>query len=283
MILHHILEGAGPRVLLLHPVGIDLTFLAPLAALLSAHYRVMRMDLRGHGRSPLAPSATASGDAQAGTHAEGRTSDVPATVPSTDLKAHPGADLNTFAQDVHETLAIENFAPCAVVGFSFGGMVAQALALRHPADVAALIPCACPCTQTAEGRIIAAARGSDAERDGMGTVLEASLDRWFMPAFRQSGGDAAARAHLLARDPRGWAQGWRAIAGIDTLPLLPTLRMPALCIAGEFDKSSPPQAVRKIADAIPGARFKVIAGAPHMLFIEQPQAVAQEIGAFLGA
>lgn len=250
MILNHVVEGSGRRVLLQHPVGIDLTFLEPLAALLATRYRVMRMDLRGHGGSPLAPLAGSLAD---------------------------------FAGDVHETLVHTGFAPCTVVGFSFGGMVAQTLALAHPADVAALVPCAGPCTQSPQGRSIAAARGTDALAGGMGAVLEAAMDRWFTPAFRASGGADAAQAYLLARDVRGWACGWRAIAAIDTLPLLPTLTMPTLCIAGELDKSSPPATVRMIADAIPGAQFKVIAGAPHMLFIEQPQAVARELSAFLDA
>ncbi len=74
MILHYTSEGSGPRVLLLHPVGIDLTFLAPLATLLGKRYRVMRMDLRGHGRSPLTPP---DGSAARG--------------------------LDDFAEDVHET------------------------------------------------------------------------------------------------------------------------------------------------------------------------------------
>ena len=250
MILNHVVEGAGTRVLLLHPVGIDLTFLAPLAALLAPRHRVMRMDLRGHGGSPPLPAA------------EG---------------------LEDFARDVHETLVKAQFAPCTVVGFSFGGMVAQTLALMHPADVAALVPCACPCTLSAEGRLIAAARASDAEAGGMGAVLDATLDRWFTPAFRAARGEVPAREHLLARDVRGWAQGWRAISGIDTLPSLPSLRMPALCIAGELDKSSTPAAVAAIAEAIPGARLKVVAGAPHMLFIEQPAAVARELMDFLPA
>ena len=249
MILNHTTQGAGRRVLLLHPVGIDLTFLQPLAALLATRYRVMRMDLRGHGASPLLPLADGLAD---------------------------------FADDVHDTLGQTDFAPCAVVGFSFGGMVAQTLALRHPADVAALIPCAGPCTQSPEGRLIAAARGSDALEGGMAVVLEAAMERWFTPAFRAAGGADSARACLLACDVRGWAQGWRAIAAIDTQPLLPTLRMPVLCIAGDVDKSAPPHVVKMIADAIPGAQFKVIPGAPHMLFIEQPQAVAQAISAFLG-
>ncbi len=248
MMLHHAVQGAGRRVLLLHPVGLDLAFLQPLAALLAPRCRVMCMDLRGHGRSPLEPLAQG---------------------------------LEDFADDVHETLAQTGFAPCAVVGFSFGGMVAQTLALRHPQVVDALVPCACPATLAADSRGVARARGEDAERGGMAAVLEATLERWFTAAFRARGADAAARARLLCDDPRGWAQGWRAIAAIDNLARLRALRLPALCIAGELDKSSPPHIVRAIADAIPGARFKVLAGAPHMLFIEQPHAVAKELLAFL--
>ena len=59
------------------------------------------------------------------------------------------------------------------------------------------------------------------------------------------------------------------------------IEVPNSRIAGELDLSSPPQAVALIANAIPGATLKVIAGAPHMLFIEQPQAVAEAILPFL--
>ena len=248
MILHHVVEGAGRRVLLLHPVGLDLTFLEPLSSLLRPFLRPMRMDLRGHGRSPVTPLASG---------------------------------LEDFADDVHETLVQQRFAPCAVVGFSFGGMVAQTLALRHPQDVDALVPCACPSSLTAENRAVAEKRGTDAEQGGMEVTVEATLDRWFAPAFRAAKKDAAARERLLTDDPRGWAQGWRAIARIDNLPRLHAVRVPALCIAGELDKSSPPHIVEAIAKAIPGARFRVIPGAPHMLFIEQPEAVARELLSFL--
>jgi len=248
MILYHTVEGAGRRVLLLHPVGLDLSFLERLSSLLRPSQRLMRMDLRGHGRSPVTP---------------------------------PASGLEEFADDVHETLVQQRFAPCAVVGFSFGGMVAQTLALRHPQDVDALVPCACPGSLTSENRTIAEKRGSDTERGGMDDVVEATLDRWFTAAFRAAKKDAPARERLLTDDPRGWAQGWRAIARIDNLPRLHEVRVPTLCIAGELDKSSPPPIVEAIAKAIPGAQFKVIPGAPHMLFIEQPDAVAHELLAFL--
>lgn len=249
LILHHEVEGAGRNVLLLHPVGLDLTFLAPLAALLAQRYRVMRMDLRGHGRSPATPLARGFDD---------------------------------YAADVHETLIAQRFAPCAAVGFSFGGMVAQTLAIRHPADVTALVASACQCTHTPESREKAASRATNVEDGGMATEVDAALARWFTPAFRAAGQDAPTRERLMTDDPRGWAQGWRAIASLDTLPLLATIRVPSLALAGEVDVSSPPAQLKVIADAIPGAQMTVIPGAPHMLFIEQPDAVARALVDFLG-
>jgi pimeloyl-ACP methyl ester carboxylesterase len=168
-----------------------------------------------------------------------------------------------------------------VVGFSFGGIVAQTLALRHPEDVSALVPCACPSTIADESRTIYAERAAAAERDGMAAVLDATLARWFTEAFRAGGGAEPARERLLTDEVQGWAQAWRAIAKTDTAPHLHAIRVPTLCIAGELDKSSPPAIVAAIARAIPGAQFTTIPGAPHMLFIEQPQAVAREILAFL--
>jgi 3-oxoadipate enol-lactonase len=71
------------------------------------------------------------------------------------------------------------------------------------------------------------------------------------------------------------------MAAIDTTARLGAIRVPTICIAGELDKSSPPEIVAAIAERIAGARFAVIPGAPHMLFIEQPGVVARIIGDFL--
>ena len=48
-----------------------------------------------------------------------------------------------------------------------------------------------------------------------------------------------------------------------------------------LDESSPPEIVAAIAERIAGARFAVMSGAPYMLFIEEPEAVARVIGDFL--
>ena len=245
--LHHKTEGSGPRVLLLHAVGIDLTFLDAVATVLANEFTVMRADLRGHGRSPH----------------------------------EPAAGLADYADDVHALLTGQGFAPCAVVGFAFGGMVTQALAVKYPQDARALVIASCPSAQTPESAKVVAQRGVDAKRDGIGSILDVTMRRWFNDAFVDAGGDTAVRERLRSTDVNGWADAWHAMATIDTAPRLKEIKVPTLCLVGEFDKSSPPPMVQRIADAIPGARFTVIPGAPHMPFIEQPAETARVVGGFL--
>jgi 3-oxoadipate enol-lactonase len=247
-LLNHRIDGTGRPVVLLHPVGLDLTFMQPLAFALSQQYMVIRVDLRGHGGSSNAP---------------------------------PVRGLEDYAEDIHALLVRLACAPAAVVGFSFGGMLAQVMALNYPADVNALVVSACPSTLTDEGRVVVAERGAEAQRDGMAAVVETTLERWFSEPFRQRGADRQVRQRLLSADVEGWAQAWRAMASIHTAPELASIRVPTLCLAGEYDLSSPPRVVNAIANGIPGARFLVMSGAPHMLFIERPIEVAKAIEDFL--
>ena len=246
--LNYELGGGGPCVVLLHPVGLDLTFVTPVADILRKEFTVLTVDQRGHGKSPAAAAA------------------------------HSLVD---YADDLHALLTRLALTPAAVVGFSFGGMVAQELALKYPQDVSALVICASRASLPAAARDIARDRGDDARARGMGDVLEATLDRWFTPAFRASGKEDAAKTRLLSDDVEGWAQAWYAMAAVDTLPRLGNVRAPALCLAGELDKSSPPEAVKEMAAAIPGARYAELKGAPHMLFLEQPEATARVVADFL--
>ena len=91
------------------------------------------------------------------------------------------------------------------------------------------------------------------------------------------------RERLLSTDVRGWADAWTRDGDDRYRAALGEIKVPTLCLVGEFDKSSPPPVGAKIADAIPGARFAVIPGAPHMPFIEQPAETARVVGDFLRA
>jgi 3-oxoadipate enol-lactonase len=245
--LNHRIDGSGPRVLLLHAVGMDLTLLDSLTAILAKEFTVLRADLRGHGKSPYLPAAS----------------------------------LEDYADDVHALLEKLSFAPCAVAGFAMGGMVTQALAVKYPQDVRALVIASCAHQQTPESAQALASRATDAQRDGMAKIVDMTMQRWFTDPFIARGGDAAVRRRLLTDDVRAWVDSFNAMASIDTAPRLKGIRVPTLCLAGEVDKSTAPPVVQAIADAIPGARFTVLPGAPHMPFVEMPEATAKVVGGFL--
>ena len=245
--LNHRIDGSGPRVLLLHAVGMDLTLLDALTAILAQDFTILRADLRGHGKSPYAPAAS----------------------------------LEDYADDVHALLTRLKFAPCGVVGFAMGGMVAQALAVKYPRDVQAAVFANINHQQTKESFAALMGRAEGARRGGMAPMLDATMERWFNEPFRREGGDAAVRARLLANDIRGWCDAFTAMANVDTAPKLKSLQMPVLCLAGEADKSTPPPVVKAMADSIPGACYAVLPGGPHMMFFEMPDDTAKIIGPFL--
>jgi pimeloyl-ACP methyl ester carboxylesterase len=244
--LNYRIDGSGPRVLLLHAVGMDLTLLDALAAIMAKDFTVLRADLRGHGQSPYVPATS----------------------------------LEDYADDVHALLATLNFAPCAVAGFAMGGMVTQALAVKYPQDVSALVLANINHQQTEQSFAALIGRADDAERLGMTAILDTTMQRWFNAPFIAKGGDAAVRTRLLGNDVRAWCDGFRTMARVDTAAKLTWIKVPTLCLAGDVDKSTPPPVVKAMADAIPGARYAVLPGGPHMMFFEMPDEVAGIIGPF---
>ena len=247
--LHGADDGSGTPVLLLHPVGLDHRCWDAVVLRLPTGYRVLRPDLPGHGHSPA-------------------------------LSGTP--DLAAYAAAVAEWCHGRQAIPAVVVGLSFGGMIAQTLALEHAGMVQALVVAGCP-AGFPDPAVRAAIddRGQAALAGGMAAILEPTLDRWFTPGFRASGGDAPTRARLLSDDAAGWAAAWRAISGLDLAHRLPEIGVPTLCIAGESDAAAPPPLLQGIADAIPGARMAILPRAPHMMQIETPDAFAARLSEFL--
>jgi 3-oxoadipate enol-lactonase len=224
----------------------DLTLLDALTAILAKEFTVLRADLRGHGKSPYLPAAS----------------------------------LDDYADDVHALLVNLSFAPCAVAGFAMGGMVTQALAVKYPQDVRALVLANINHEQTTAGRAALLSRAADARRDGMEKIVDTTMQRWFTGPFIARGGDAAVRERLRSDDVRAWSDAFTAMANVDTAPKLKSIKIPTLCLAGDADKSTPPPVVKAMADAIPGSRYVVIPGAPHMPFVEMPDEVAAIVGGF---
>jgi 3-oxoadipate enol-lactonase len=247
--LHFRRDGGGPPVLFLHPVGLDHTTWDGVAARLGDAFSVIRIDARGHGRSPA---------------------------------AGPAATLSDYAADVHAFIVEQGLAPVAVVGLSFGGMVAQMLAVDHPEDVSALVLAGCLSTLPADRRPMMADRGAAAEAGGMAAVVETTLERWFTPAGRAGADARAVEERLRSGDVAGWAAAWRAIAGLDVTPRLGEIRVPTLCIAGELDTATPPAGLEATSRGIESARYVCLRGAPHMMHLEAAGTFSDLVAEFLG-
>jgi 3-oxoadipate enol-lactonase len=170
-----------------------------------------------------------------------------------------------------------------IAGLSFGGMVAQTLAIEHQGMCASLIAAACSSTIPEEARAARAERGRLAIREGMSTVVPSTLERWFTADFIRAGGADPTRHKLLQQNVQGWHAAWEAISRLDTVPGLRDLKIPCLCIAGELDQATAVAAVRLMTQSIDGAKFEMLSGAPHMMQIECPDALAGIVREFLSA
>lgn len=245
--LHCVERGQGRPLALLHPIGLDHSFWPELIERCAATHRILAFDLPGHGRSRAAPQAT----------------------------------MTAYVEAVKQTLGSRVNGKATVLGLSFGGMIAQELALRFPDSVGCLIACACGARIPQEAREAVRARGQAALDGGMSAVVDTTLQRWFTSSFMGDPAVTKVRDRLLADDPEQWNAGWRVIATHEAFDRLPRLAIPTLVVAGEADLGTPVPAARLIAEAVPGARFVVVPGAPHMLQIECAETFVAHVTAFL--
>jgi 3-oxoadipate enol-lactonase len=247
---HHTLvvdEGKGdPPMLVLHPVGLDRRMARLVRPRLTGARRVISYDLRLHGAAAAAPETFS---------------------------------LDRCADDARVLLDRLRIERAHVVGLSLGGAVAQHLALAHPERVAALSLVA---TMAKADREAYLGRAEAAEREGMAAQVAPTLTRWFTEGALAANRWAVryARECVRSADVAAWAATWRGLAEIDTLDRLHELAPPTQVIAGDADRSTPPGAMRPIAERIPGAVFEVIDGGPHMVALDRPAPLAELLGRF---
>ncbi|WP_320669433.1 alpha/beta fold hydrolase [Patulibacter defluvii] len=250
--LAHAVDGPtdGPAVVLLHAIGSDRRLwdgcLAPLTA---AGLRVVAVDLRGHGRSPVPPGPYAFGD---------------------------------LAGDVLALLDALAVARASVAGVSLGGAVALDLALRAPGRIDRVAAC---CTGARiYGPTVWHERAAIVSEQGIDPLTEGALDRWVTAAFRSTEPERAATllATLRATPAAGYAGCAAALADLDLRPALGRLSAPTLIVAGAEDVATPPAShAEPLAAAIPGARLEVVPGTAHLAPFERPDLVGPLLAGFL--
>lgn len=248
--LHYEAVGAGAPLVFLHGLGSSGRDWAPQVHAFRSRYRVVTLDLRGHGRSGKPPG--------------------PYTVPM-------------MAADVAGALRALAVAPAHVVGLSMGGMVGFQLAVDAPDVVRTLtVVNSAPSLRldTWRRRLLYAQRRLLVRCFGM-----RRMGRWLAARLFPGAAHAALRETFEARwaenDRRAYLAAMRALAGWDAEPHLPALRLPVLVVAADADYT-PVSEKRAYAARIPGAEVAVVAEARHALPAERPEAFNAVLSAFLG-
>ncbi|MEX0730084.1 MAG: 3-oxoadipate enol-lactonase [Aquisalimonadaceae bacterium] len=244
---HYALEGreGAPVILFANSVGTDFRIWDDVAAVLREDYRLLRYDMRGHGL--------------------------------TDVVDGPYS-MAQLAEDCVQLLDALNIEQVHVCGLSIGGMVAQQLAAVHPQRIRSAIFCD---TAMRIGTVdMWNERARAVRQDGMASIADGVLQRWFTDAFLARG--VAGYHNMFCRIPaEGYAGCCEAIRDADLTAQASTIRVPSLAIVGEADVATPPDAVAALAAAVADCRFKSLASAGHIPCIEQPRALAATLQAFL--
>jgi 3-oxoadipate enol-lactonase len=246
-------EGA-PVVLLAHCLSGDTgVWSEQVAPLVADGWRVLRLDMRGHGGS--APTAGAY-------------------------------TMSLLAQDVVDVLDRLGLERAHFAGVSIGGMIGQVLGLEHPGRVASLMLCDTTPEAVPGGQAMWDARFAAIQAAGsLEPLADAAMGRWFTEAFRPRRPDlwAQVRETVAGNSVEGYLGGAQAIIDFDVAAELPKVRAPTLAVCGDGDAATPPEAARRIAAAIPGGRYEEIADARHLPMMERPEVFNRLMLEWLGA
>ncbi len=239
----------APALMLSNSLGTDLTMWDEQAAEFSKHFRLIRHDRRGHGKS-----GTTKGP----------------------------YSFDRFGRDILgivDALKVKTINWC---GLSMGGMDGQWLGANAPTRVDKLVLANThfyyPDKTFWTGRI------KFVQEKGLEALVEANMERWFTPGFRARAPETIARMKtmFLATDRDGYTACCEAIAAMDFRASNPRVKAPTLVIVGSQDAATPPAAGEAIAQQIPGGKVAAL-DAAHISNVEQPKGFTEAVLNFLAA
>jgi 3-oxoadipate enol-lactonase len=255
--VYYELRGSGPRLLHISGTGADLRWPpTPFDTPLASRFEILAYDQRGLGQTSCP--------------------DVPYTM----------AD---YAADADALLETVGWNKCMVIGVSFGGMVAQELALRYPQRVERLV-LACTSSGGPGGSSypLHELAGLPDEERARKTIVLADTRRdkkWRAEnteEMQELVEEALAKRRLSADEPgreNGFRRQVEARAHHNSYDRLPELRLPVYLCGGRYDGIAPPANLRAMHNQIAGARLEFFEGG-HPFLRQDPKAY-DRIAAFL--
>ncbi|MGE5271024.1 MAG: alpha/beta fold hydrolase [Thiohalocapsa sp.] len=231
----------APTVCITHSLASDGgSWAEQVPALLQAGFRVLRLDMRGHGGSdPIAGDYT----------------------------------MTALADDVAQALAVLAIPRVHYIGLSIGGMIGQAFALAYGERLISAMWCDTLPASPQGGRDVWDQRiGTVRRANSLMPLADATVERWLTAGFKAAhpGRWQQIRDTVIGTTPSGYLGCCAAILDFDFVPRLPEVRVPLLVLCGENDAGTPAADNRRLAGLVPGARYEEMAGCLHFPNVEQP-------------
>lgn len=244
----------NPAIALIHGLGLTRETWRDFIPRLSQDYHVINYDLFGHGQSAPPPQR-----------------------PSVTL----------FSEQLNDLLDELGIARARVVGFSLGGMINRRFAMDHPERAMGLVILNSPHDRGEEAQKLVEQRAADTSAGGPGATLDATIERWFTPQFREQKPDVIEeiRHWVLANDPDTYAQCRMVLAhGVkELIRPEPPITHPSLVITCENDTGSTPKMSHDIATEIQDAKTIIIPSLQHMGLMERSDLFVEPMLEFLSA
>jgi poly(3-hydroxyalkanoate) depolymerase len=249
--LRYSIEGVGPPLLLVSGIGANLDMWLPFRSQL-ADFETIAFDLPGTGESatPRLPIG-----------------------------------MRGLARLTLHLLDVLGYRHTNLLGYSFGGLLAQQIAHLAPDRVDRLVLAATGCGVGAvPGEMRAMLTLATPSRYYSRSFLEQHGAELYGGRSRREPGVLADLAPArLGRPPtpRGYIWQLCATSGWTSLPWLRRLRQPTLVLAGDEDPVVPVINGRTLARLIPDSRLHVVRGGGHLLLLDQPHDVVPVVRRFL--
>lgn len=237
----------APVLVLSNSLGTTMDMWLPQLPALTEHFRVMRYDTRGHGQSEVTTGPYS---------------------------------IAQLGRDVVALLDGLNIPSAHFCGLSMGGMTGIWLGVNAPDRIGRLVLCN---TSAAIGvPEVWNARIAKVKQDGMESIIDGVLERWFTADFLVHATAQVERVRQMLRNTsaEGYVANCAAVRDMDQRSELSRITAPTLVIGGRHDKATPPEHGELIARAIPGAKY-VELNAAHLSNWEVAQAFTQQLLSFL--
>jgi 3-oxoadipate enol-lactonase len=239
-------DGAPP-LMLSNSLGTDLHMWDDQIGEWSKHFRVIRYDRRGHGKSN-APKGPYSFD--------------------------------LFGRDILAIMDALKIARVNWCGLSMGGMDGQWLGANAPERIEKLV--LANTNYYYADKAPWADRIRAVHEKGLASFVDMNMQRWFTKGFIERTPQAIERMTkmFLATNPDGYAACVAAVRDIDFRASNPRIAAPTLVIVGKHDPATPPENGEHIAKEIKGAKVAAL-DAAHISNVEQPKAFSETVLKFL--